>query len=470
MLARTSQALLRDDLNDLKKVFDCIEGYDFNKNVGMRSLKNLGVWLSLYALTAKGDQENVVNELIEKAGISESAQIIKDLVNKLCTPETLSQIIEDYETSGGRFSIFVTDENRQGLMLATAKEVGLLSLLQERVQIKKNQEEDYCFEMENTIKFAWASFANGHRNEKREWVKGRAQYSSIGLKPFGRQQEMLPYLSANTIDHSIAYTLVTFAGENYHLVTFQTTQKDNSGHDCDSQTHLIEPVNDSARNNLQMHYLDILAQQAQGVSFWDLVNNKKEIAGIPNLKLTERQTRESSESQYHVTLNVNFPELNEPLRTTENRLGVYACFQYKVVGSCTAKTVNYKGQRELQYDKDGGTIVNVESTSWTLQAMPRKLYKLIEVTVNYTTANSYMIVYEGIKQSDYYPFWINHPGKDLKEEFTDRKAYKALTAANSSAIFSRPAPATESASSSVREDKEILSQVKEQDKKRCSIM
>jgi hypothetical protein len=102
--------------------------------------------------------------------------------------------------------------------------------------------------------------------------------------------------------------------------------------------------------------------------------------------------------------------------------------------------------------------------------MPRKLYKLIEVTVNYTTANSYMIVYEGIKQSDYYPFWINHPGKDLKEEFTDRKAYKALTAANSSAIFSRPAPATESASSSVREDKEILSQVKEQDKKRCSIM
>ena len=57
---------------------------------------------------------------------------------------------------------------------------------------------------------------------------------------------------------------------------------------------------------------------------------------------------------------VRFPELSEPLKTTEQRLGIYEGFKDKIVAKITIDIIEYKGEREIKYDKDGGEIKNSE--------------------------------------------------------------------------------------------------------------
>lgn len=68
--------MLNRNLNGLKEVFDRIESYEPSQNIGLRSLKNIGVWLCVYALTNENDQNKLISELAVKANLKQKADYV----------------------------------------------------------------------------------------------------------------------------------------------------------------------------------------------------------------------------------------------------------------------------------------------------------------------------------------------------------------------------------------------------------
>ena len=76
----------------LKKIFDRIESYPLELNIGLRSFKNIALWLSLYALTNKSDKPLVIQKLLRLARLSQ-AQFgeVQVLVEGLSSIENLQK-------------------------------------------------------------------------------------------------------------------------------------------------------------------------------------------------------------------------------------------------------------------------------------------------------------------------------------------------------------------------------------------
>ena len=440
MQSRSSQPnTLNDDLNDLKKVFDLIEGYDLHKNISLPSLKSLGVWLCVYALTDKADQERVIDELIKKSLLKDFSERIRSWINKLSTPATLVQIIEDYEASGGIFKIFVPDLNMKNSLKVKIHLVGLSHLLDERVEIK-SEEENISIDLINNIKFVWACDTTSTCNTNGEKIYAATQFNDIGEKPFGLGKQLLPFVSANNQNHNIGYNLVTFSGCHYHVVTFKTKQLDLSSQERNTETYLIEPVSDRARDILQLHYFDILHYaHKEEINYSALIQNLQRIQGISHLQVTEMQTEKMSEQQYDYNVNVNFPILSQPFKTVETRLGIWASFKNITFAASQVHKISYTSLRGFHSEAVEDNNQIVEAFMSVPISAPHNKYKLIEVTINYTASNPFMLVHQGIAKSDYHPFWIHHPSKGLEEKFAEPQVYKALIATNSPALFSRPA-------------------------------
>jgi len=81
--------------------------YDPQDNQAWRSLKNVGVWLTLYALTDDNQKKSVADALV---GNDSDAL---NFIDELSRPHHLKQLIEDCEAAGGVFSIVFRQEVKE---------------------------------------------------------------------------------------------------------------------------------------------------------------------------------------------------------------------------------------------------------------------------------------------------------------------------------------------------------------------
>jgi hypothetical protein len=409
-----------ESLNTIKKIFDRIEPIDPTLNVGFRSLKNIGLWLVMYALTDKADQLRVIKELTEKAAIIDSPEL-KVAIDLLASPENLEKIIKDSEEAGGTFTISVPNDGYKQLILKKGKQVNLTNLLTEHVVVNPNQDSDLNFKMENIIEFIWA------RNDGL-----KAEYERIESMPFGEDKQAVPYLSATNHQHAINYNLVTHAGQLYHVASFGALQEDKKGETHGTLAYIIEPAQASG---LQTSYLDIIKKfkATPATDPFAIKRNKRDTLG--NLKFSEKNiqitlARGVKPPRFELDLNIKFPELAQPISTEETRLGIYEVFLNKSIAFNAIKKIIYLGKRKLNYDNKGGRIENLESAScdfYRSSKSTKRTHNIPHFDIEYTTINPYAMVYEGVNGSDYYCFNVVNPVDKLVHIFDSSTAYQPAT-------------------------------------------
>lgn len=424
-----TQALdeINQGLNYLKaKLFDRIEIYKPSQNVGLRSLKNLGVWLCVYALTDKEDQKKVIQELIKDAEITDIKDItsIKKIINTLSAPKNLKYIINGYEAANGSFFISVKDEVNLGLLNQVIKERGYQTILSKHVKIGESQQADIIFEMNNQIKFKWAGKTRETAGEFKK-VKGRF-----------RNTEM-EYLLANSKEHQVQYNLVIYEGRRFHVVQLGALQdksnpKNKKNKATPTNAYLIESVDPADAIISQQDYFNIITlakQQNIGAKkTHDYIQDKTNTT-YQATNLTIPIAGGECDDYYY---KVHFPQIAESIITTEQRLGGYKCFGGKEVGQILASIIEYKGKRKLTYDNKGGEIKNKEKVSISKGRQQDPIY------VVYTVTNAFMMVYEASNGADYYPYFIADPTKELRLSFDKEDKYPTLASIKAELKLSKP--------------------------------
>lgn len=389
--------MLNRNLNELKKIFDRIESYDLSQNIGMRSLKNIGVWLCVYALMDDKDQHQLMTELAAKAGLKEANSYIKKIVDELILPPVLAEIIKDYEAANGSFTLSVNTPENQKKLLSKIHECQL-RFLSSHVKCDPLQGEDtpLIFLMKNEIKFNWA--ASG--------AKSSRQLDTTGDLFNGT---FTHYLTADSKKHEVVYNLVEFNTCLFHVVRLATLQNTENPVRCDAW--LIESVNPADAAFLQKDYFEII-EKAKKRGF----NAKKTYELVANKRVNNLETIGEGEGEFE--FRVRFPKIAEPLKTTEKRLGIYADFKKKTIANIFVQDLFYEGVRELKYDKKGGEIKNRERVHVKLAASWEP-----PSYIQYTVRNPFMMIYEAVNGSDYYPYFIADPNKNLELTFSSSSAY-----------------------------------------------
>lgn len=130
--------------------------------------------------------------------------------------------------------------------------------------------------------------------------------------------------------------------------------------------------------------------------------------------------------------NIHIPAMQGTLKTSEARLGAYAVFVDKTVGTIYAQNVNYLGQRELEYNAEGGKIKNIERMGCEECCfLPPK----VVITVDYAISGPFVFAYKANWGADFYAYFIADPTRDLENKFDSLQAYKSR--AMSGTMFSK---------------------------------
>ncbi len=413
---------LNSDLYLLKQILENVEPYNPNDNIGHRSLKNLGVWLIAYALTEKSQQRDVVKDILIKAKKPDEVDFAKEIIDRLSSADNLTAIIRDYERANGKFDIFIRDPSRLNGFKEKANKVGLGRLIEQHLKVDTSKSADLIFDMNNTVKFAWQ---DNHRNPAK---------LTQDKKVFNNEE--INYLTANSNDHAMSYDLVKIIDgmdDLFHVVRLIALQNKDTGSPKETAVYLIEPADPKTDLTLiQKHYYTIISnfKSYHYKEIYDNLNKVAKKAEQKSLVITEVINPKGNPELIDYNVIVHFPELAGPLKTEEKRLGIYSGFLGKTIGSFYAENLEYLGQRELEYDVNGGTIKNREEISIPECGIMRSI-RGKEVTIEYTIKGPYAVVYEAGhgydyypgEGTDYYPFMITDPRKNLEKTFQSYESY-----------------------------------------------
>lgn len=421
-------------LNELRKILDTYEVYAPNTNVGYKTLKNIGAWLLLFALTDVSDQNLIIEELIVKAGaVSESTENqLEKIICYLIAPSNLKTIIEDYEQSNGTFVIEVKDSTYLNHVLKASENLGLSDIVRGRFSINNALPEQGALSIKMQAKLAF-SWAGRNADSSEECAPSLNYFNGVEVD----------YLSATDRDHSINYGLIEYKNKLYHVAMFTTLQKNNAGIQ-DAVVNFIEPVNPDDRQLLHHNYYDIISAYQTSASAvlsksfdksqYEKLKALQKMHNIKNLKFEESVYK--SDVRFYDTnvpvfytfhLNFNFPKIASKLETIENRLGSYSVFLNKKTASVINTDIVYHGVRSVIYDEKGGKIENEEYASrlFTKAAALKRQPKIfITVTITYDILNQYLLAYTAPEAADCFPFMIADPNKNLKMSFQDTDKIK----------------------------------------------
>lgn len=388
------------ELNELKKYYDRVESYDPSQNIGFRSLKNIGVWLAIAALTQESDQELVIAELAKAANLNKEEIIhVRNLVNSLIKPHALESIIKDYEKANGRFFLTVQNEkDKEDLMVEALKKD--LDFLIPHIEVNQEQDATLTFLMKNIIKFNWAAQEPG-------------KVAVYNTAPNDFCNESMVFLEADSHQHLVHYGLIKHNNSLYHVMQLGTLQKNDDDTILSTSAFLIEPLSEENNFLLQKDYFDIIHNIKK--NGFDDKQTFKYLQTI-NKEASQKTLADTDEFRF----NIYFPNLKGPLKTIEERLGIYHPFIHKTIANITPDQVEYKGIRELIYDEKGGEIKNREEVNLTeslcLVSEPENI-----ITITHIVKKPYMLVYDA--QSDFYPYFIANPSKNLEMTFKSNQAY-----------------------------------------------
>lgn len=475
VIQNSAYANINLSLNKIKKIFDLIEPYDENSNIGFRSIKNIGVWLTIYSLVDEEDQSNIVDELIKLTNNKLiDKKLLKNELDTLSQKDNLNDIIDSYQIANGDFAMSITanEKNLAELRKKLPHDFCKYTTFTNDDQVENNV--IFHIQMENTIKFYWAG--------AKDCQEKKTEYTTT-TKTF--QKNETEFLSANDKQHDISYELITHEKELFHVARLgilhmkkhakeekQTNEEKistvsetddldlidmgkkimeenmlalqnvfghkSNGPEYDKHNLYIIQPNKNNSVNLQTDYLDILnsSKELSNEARYCLLKNSnidKNILMINEKTETEviscsQQDKGKTFTHYVFNYSVHFPQLSSKLSTTEERTGIYSVFKNKQVLGCNIEKVSYLGLRELSYDKTGGEIYNYESC--ILSGMVGSSLKpytcvlnTIYVNVEFTVSNTYMMICDMNNGADYYPFLINNPNKGLVNVFNESKKY-----------------------------------------------
>lgn len=405
---------LDDYLNQLKKVFDSVEQYNIEDNIGFRSLKNIGVWLIAYALTAPDEQPTVIKELANLCDptLTNNLELI---INSLSQPDALTTIIHDYEKANGEFAITVQYEQSRKNMLDRARTIGLQELVSKYCKVDPECDADFVFDMNNTIKFNWRGDTP---SDTVTLQSGRtAEFGKVGL---------INYMTT-TPETYCEYRLVEFNSRFYHIARISAMQTNKNNKTNNTNVHFIQPVSPDDEVTLQRDYLSILAKATYRSNFADYQAQENLIkrANPANLKIsvsgleTIAPNADVARVRVDFSATLHIPKLSGTLKTKEERLGAYEVFRNKIIGHMMTRDIFYLGQRELTYDEKGGEIKNKETFGSQECYRPEPDVK---AHYDYTISGPFMLVYSG---ADTYAFKISDPTKNLEKSFSAKERYQA---------------------------------------------
>jgi hypothetical protein len=421
----TSVEIRNAKLNELKAIFDLIEPYAVTDNIGFRSLKNIGVWLIVYGLTNNAQKPHVVQALLSKAGVQD-AGATQATIDFLAQPENLQAIIRDYEMANGQFKITVKSNENLVALRAAAAEHGYADVVKDYLAVNEKQDAVFVFDMSNTVKFQWA---NNQVNPIELCNNNDIEFKGVGKTE---------YLSTRRTDAEPAYNLIKYRNRHYHVARLVTLQVNKTGETESTAVYVVEPVDAADHVMLQQDYLAIIQSfkfDKTPKTYADLIflgmsrpldsnaitysATMEPYGMITNIKRFDPHAM-GHKTKYHVS--VQLPQIAQTLKTKEERLGAYAVFMHKDIGSVSAESIFYLGERELYYDKTGGEIKNVERFGGE-ESCSFGDYHEAMIDIRYTVMGPFSLVYEAVNKSDYYAFKIVNPIKDLEKSFASDASY-----------------------------------------------
>lgn len=403
---------LNQKLAELNHIFSAVEDYDEQLNMGLRSLKNIGVWLLVYALIDADDQLFVLQEIADKANLksNEQKEILRCLVNELAQSRCLLQIIYDYKKANGQFVLNVSS-NISGIVKNKLNQIDSSGELKKYITTSYSLPTNtISLSMENSIQFTWLP-AN----------KNRFKSCTESINKF--KDDQIGYLTANDNDHSLSYDFVEYHGNYYHVVRFDTLDQQQN----ESSVYFIEAVAKENNYLLRDHYFDIISRSSKlnKDGYIRLLDAMQKKGSMENIDIDEK-TEHIDVRWYDIGVPViykfhftfHFPQLADKLQTIENRLGIYSFFKNKNIADNVSLNLCYMGKRELSYDKDGGSIYNSERFSVLCGSCSRRNPKIIKnIYITLTIDDLFLFAFAAKHQSDFYPFIIADPRNQLENHF-----------------------------------------------------
>lgn len=260
------QDRINNSLNQLKQIFDMIEPYNPNDNIGYRSLKNIGVWLIAYALTEKSQQLEVVQNLLLQAKSSYPVTDVKNMIDLLSDADNLTSIINDYMKANGTFDIIISDPARLDGFKKKAKEVGLSQIIEKHLKVDPSKDADFVLDMNNTLRFSWKDSTFGI---PKKLIKDKNIFNN----------EKMNYLTANNELHDVWYNLVKLKDDLFHVVRLGALQNDDEGPAKETTAYLIEPADQKTDPTLiQKNYFDIISLFQKNIMIQERCDELKKVA------------------------------------------------------------------------------------------------------------------------------------------------------------------------------------------------
>lgn len=402
-----------EKLFELSKIFNRIESYDDNDNIGFRSLKNNAIFLILYLLA--DDKTQILKELAQKANIhsQEGKQALAALVNNLAHVSMIKECIDDYKKANGTFTVDMGAENAK-IIKNKLNLFDITGELASYVRATNIVDNTFILTMENQIKFRWLDDA---------CYKVTNQFKN----------QTMDYLAAKQSHHKFKYQLLNHEGKYYNVVAFNVTESKPQN----ANIYFMMPVNGSNLVTLRDQYYPIIETSDKKnesdftLSDYNQLKKQKDILGLDSIvmkeyehetEITFLESLKNSGPDYYFTFSFNFPALQDKLKTTETRLGVYSVFNMQSIAGIAA-VLTYNGLRQLHYDKNGGEILNRErvtvkpASNGPRLVEPKYFQKNIYVHIEVTFQDAFMFIYQSPEHKDYYPFVINNPKEHLKKTF-----------------------------------------------------
>ena len=374
-----------DKIDDEDEIDTCQREINRGNNTGFRTLKNIGVWLVLYALTKKEKKNDCLQALLAKANLAQNDHVnkLKSFLVNLIHENVLPKIIQDYCNAGGTFKIecHTAEIERQ---------------IKEKLKKYPSLENHVCFNpdsplsnivMCNEVSFQWTAQA---ASSSTPLTSSQACFSGI---------ESL-YLE-NKKSHPARYTQVDYMGKKYHVARLSIFTSARPAY-----VFIIEPFQSpdiATLDTLQKNYYAILCAATDQHAFNEKNENKKskdayfseitKLASSSSFDSTKLPKRATGIGDKPLDFIVRFPKLalEQPLQTTEKNANIYQFFtDHPVVISEFLENGNLdcSETRSLTYDQ---TAQNSDETRTGL---------------TYTVSGTYLLVYASANFADVVPFLI----------------------------------------------------------------
>jgi hypothetical protein len=403
---RLSSESLNNKLNELRLFLGHLENYSEEKNVAFNSLKNLGIWLLLFALV---DKDFFQDRILEQAVGQANRLHVKALIEELIQLANLTQIINDYKQCHGEFT-FEVAPSLYTSMQKKAEEAGLAHLLLNHM-VSVELKNGLTVKLKSEIKFNWADTNSLHEKlEEDEEFSHEVDFRGLEIPGF--------VADGTRVD----YAIIAYQEAYYHVSRFNAQADDRTN--ALPAVYLIQAADADDQFLVQQNYYSIIKKFPVTPDYAD-VHALSDEHEFPNLYIGDPlsfadRMQLGDRIDYTYRLTIKFPKLNGVMQTPERRLGMYEFFIGKPIGSTPITSVQFSGERLLSYDNKVLSATDQQNEP----SQERSRFSDTSVMITHVYDNTFMVVYVTPHGADYIPFQVAEPLYKLEQEHSTRNSIK----------------------------------------------